>query len=250
MDPVRRAVVVRHRLSLLRALHRLPRARGRRHPGHARGATAERQGLRRHRPPGALRPPLRRDRRRRAARRTGPGGADGLPARHDLDHRRRHLRRCRPGHGGAVLLDAPRRQEPGPDGARGDRRGRRHRRPDRGLRDHDHHPRGPGPGRGQRAGRVPVGRLLDRADHPDRAVHGLLPAAPPAGPGGRGDRDRRRAAAARDHRRRVRRADGPRERADPLPGAAHPRARGLRVRRLDPAGVDAAHARATTCRRS
>ena len=51
------------------------------------------------RPPGALRPPLRRHRRRRPAGRAGAGRADGLPARHDLDHHRRDLRRRRAGHG-------------------------------------------------------------------------------------------------------------------------------------------------------
>ena len=92
----------------------------------------------------------------------GAGRADGLPARHDLDHRRRDPRRRRPGHGGAVLLDAARRQEPRPDGARGDRRRRRHRGADRRLRDHDHHPGRARAGRRQRARRVAVGRLLDR----------------------------------------------------------------------------------------
>ena len=36
---------------------------------------------------------------RRTAGRAGAGRADGLPARHHLDHRRRHLRRRRAGHG-------------------------------------------------------------------------------------------------------------------------------------------------------
>ena len=112
----------------------------------------------------------------------GPGarGADGLPAGHDLDRRRRHLRRRGAGPRRHVLLDAPRRQEPRPDGPRGDRPRRRHRRPDRGLRHHDHHPGGARPGRRQRARRVAVGRVLHRADDPDRAVHGRLPAHDPA----------------------------------------------------------------------
>ena len=40
------------------------------------------------------------------------------------------------------------------------------------LVDHAHHRGDPGPGRGQRPRREPVGRLLGRHDHADRAVHG------------------------------------------------------------------------------
>ena len=47
---------------------------------------------------------------------------------------------------------------------------------DRRLRHHDHPARGAGAGRRQRAGALAVGHLLDRDDHPDRPVHGLLPA--------------------------------------------------------------------------
>ena len=69
------------------------------------------------RPTGAfLRPSLRRHRRRRAARRPRAGRPNGLPTGNDLDRRRRRLRRGRAGHGHALLLDAPQRQEPGPDG--------------------------------------------------------------------------------------------------------------------------------------
>ena len=57
-----------------------------------------------------LRPPLRGDRRRRAAGRAGAGGADGLSAGHVVDPRRRRVRRRGPGHDRAVLLDPARRQ--------------------------------------------------------------------------------------------------------------------------------------------
>ena len=60
----------------------------------------------------------------------------------------------------AVLLDAPRRQEPRPDGARRDRPGRRRRRAGRRLRDHDHPARGARAGRRQRAGGVALGHVL------------------------------------------------------------------------------------------
>ena len=96
----------------------------------------------------------------------------------------------------------------------------------------------------------PVGRLLDRADHPDRAVHGLLPAHPAARPGRRGHRDRRRPAAARAHRRRVRRRDGDRERAHPLQGAADPRAWSSTASSPRSCRCGCCSPRATTCRRS
>src|SRR6201991_4858753 len=67
-------------------------------------------------PSRAVRPPLRGDRRRRPAGGPRTRRADGLPAWHDLDHRRCHLRRRRAGHGHALLLHAARRQEPRPDG--------------------------------------------------------------------------------------------------------------------------------------
>ena len=68
-----------------------------------------------------------------------------------------------------------------------------------GLRHHGDHHRGARAGGGQRPGRKPVGRVLHRDDHPDRPVHGLLPAVPAPGRVVGGVRDRRRAAAARRH---------------------------------------------------
>ena len=102
-----------------------------------------------------------------------------------------------------VLLDAPRRQEPRPDGARRDRPGRRRGRAGRRLLDHDHPARRAGAGGRQRAGAVAVGHVLDRDDDPDRVPDGLLPAGAAAGPRARDDGHRRRAAAARDRRRRL-----------------------------------------------
>ena len=69
--------------------------------------------------------------------------------------------------------------------------------------DHDHPAGGPRAGRRQRARAVAVGRVLDRDDDPDRAVHGLLHARAAPGPRARDDGDRRRAAAAGDRRRRL-----------------------------------------------
>ena len=98
-----------------------------------------------------------------------------------LDHRRRRPGRGRAGLPGAVLLDAPRRPLAGPDGPRRTGPRRRHGRPDRHPRHHGHHRGDPRPGRGERARREPVGRLLGRHDHPDRPVHGRLPAVLAAG---------------------------------------------------------------------
>ena len=132
------------------------------------------------RPARAVRPSLRRDRRRRPARRPRARRPDGLPAGDDLDHRRRHLRRRGAGHGRPVLLDAPRRQEPRADGARRDRAGRRRRRAGRGAGDHGDPARGPRAGRRQRAGELAVGHVQPRDDDPDRVLHGLLHARDPA----------------------------------------------------------------------
>ena len=55
----------------------------------------------------------------------------------------------------------------------------------------------------QRARRLAMGHVLDRDDHPDRPVHGLLPAGPAPRPGAGDDGDRRGAAAAGDRRRRL-----------------------------------------------
>ena len=91
----------------------------------------------------------------------------------------------------AVLLDAPRRQEPRADGARGDRPGRRRRGAGRRVLDHDHPAGRARAGRRERAGAVAVGHVLDRDDDPDRVLHGLLHARDPAGSRAR---DRRRSA--------------------------------------------------------
>ena len=133
----------------------------------------------------------------------GPGarGPDGLPAGHDLDHRRRRPRRRRPGLHGPVLLHAPRRPLPGPDGPRG--------------------------ARAVLGGTALVGTFLIMViivamlalssstpwpkapgassrcgDHPDRPLHGRLPALHPARRGHGGLAHRLRAADGRHHRRR------------------------------------------------
>ena len=91
---------------------------------------------------GAVRSPLRGDRRRRSPGRTRARRADGLPARNDVDHRRRRVRRCGAGLPGAVDLDATPRAQPRSDGPRGTRPRRRHRGVDRRVRHHDHPHRG------------------------------------------------------------------------------------------------------------
>ena len=248
----RRARLVRDRLPLLRPLHRhavLEVDDSRATPAERLDNGVDFQPTDRR---VLLRPPLRRHRRRRAAGRPGARRADGLPARHDLDHRRRDLRRRRAGHGDPVLLDAPRRQEP------------RARWPARRSARSAAWPRW------SRVfaimiillavlalvvvnalAAVAVGHLLDRDDHPDRPVHGLLPARAAARPGDRDHRHRRRACCC------SRSSPAAGSRSSALGRHVHPRARdagllpgGLRLRRLGAAGVDAAGDRATTCRRS
>ena len=128
--------------------------------------------------------------------------------------------------------------------------GRRRRRADRGLLDHDHPARGPRARGRQRAGAVAVGRVLDRDDDPDRAVHGLLHARDPPGPRARDDRHRRRAAAARDRRRRLGRRLELGRHVQAVAGDAGDLPRGLRLLRLGAARCGCCWPRATTCRRS
>ena len=111
---------------------------------------------------------------------------------------------------------------------------------------HDHHRGDPRPGRGERARREPVGRLLGRDDHPDRPVHGRLPAVLAAGQDRRGLGHRLRPADGGDHRRRRggrfrvgRRAVHPGPHDDRL-GHHHLRLRGrgaARVAAAGPAGL-------------
>ena len=114
----RRSLHLRHRLPVLRPPHRdedrHPPRRGR----HSRRGVRERHRLHADRPAGAVRPPLRRDRRCGPAGRARARHADGLPARHHLDHRRRGVRRLRPGLPGAVDLGAAPRPLARPDGPR------------------------------------------------------------------------------------------------------------------------------------
>ena len=199
---VRLGLYVPDRLPLLLEGDRTLHHQAQRPPRHSRRVQGRRQGLRPHGPQRPVRPSLCRHRRRRAAGGPRHRRPDGLPARHHLDHHRRRPRRSRPGLPGDVLLHAPRRTLAGPDGPRGTRRHRRHRRPDRHAAHHGDHRRHPRARRRQRPGRKPLGRLLRGHDHPDRPLHGRLPALPPARQGHGSFPDRLRAADGRHHRRR------------------------------------------------
>ncbi len=232
---------LRHRLPVLRPADRdedRPPARRQR---HARRTFRERHRLHADRPAGAVRPPLRGDRRRGPAGRPGAGHADGLSAGHHLDHHRRGVRRLCAGLPGAVDLHPAARPLSRPDGPRRTRRDRRRRRHRRRARHHGDPARGAGPGGGRRAGREPVGRLLDRDDHPDRHLHGPVPAVPAARPGVRGVADRRRPAAARRDLRRLGRRNRLGHRlVHTVQGDAVVVHHHLRLRRVGAAGVAAA----------
>ena len=111
---------------------------------------------------------------------------------------------------------------------------------DRHARHHDHHRGDPRPGRGQRPRREPVGRLLGLDDHPDRPVHGRVPAVPAAGEGRRGLGHRVRAADGLHHRRRLGRRDRVGRRCSPWTARRSPGDHRLRLRRRRAAGVAAA----------
>ena len=195
--------LLRDRLPLLRALHRRTRcSASTTQPRHARRAPRQRRRLPADRPARAVRPPLRRDRRRRAARRARARRADGLPAGHDLDRRRRHLRRRRAGHGRrcssrcaatARALGQMARDEIGPVGGAAALIAV--------LRDHDHPAGGARAGRRQRAGATRRGaRSRIAMTIPIALFMGFYMRVLRPGPRARGDGDRRRAAAARDRR--------------------------------------------------
>ena len=131
-----------HRLPVLQQVHRRPGAAARRRAAHAGGAAQRRHGLRADQQVGALRPPLRGDRRRGPAGRAGARGADGLPAGHVVDPgRRRHGRRGAGLHR-AVRVDAARRQVARRDDQDGARPDPRLARAGGRAGDHDHHPGG------------------------------------------------------------------------------------------------------------
>ena len=161
----RRHLRLSGRLPLLQPLHRRKGARPRRFPRHPGGPPQRRAGLRPNRQIRAVWPSFRGHRRRRPAGRPGAGGADGLSAGHALAAGRRGLRRRGAGFHRPVHLDPPRRplaRRPDQDG-----NGRR-RRPHRAIRragDHDHPARRAGAGRGQGAGRQPLGNV-HRLRHP------------------------------------------------------------------------------------
>src|SRR5215203_1948884 len=172
-----------YRLPLLRALHPGQGIGSRRFTSYPGRAAQQRSGLRSDGPAGALRAPLRGHSRGGAAGRACFGRADGLLARDDLDHRRRHTGRRSSGYDYALFLHAKRRQEPRADGTRGDRtRGRSsgaHRR----ALDHGDPACCSRPRRGQRARGIPMGLVLARDDHPHCTADGCLPAFPASGTG-------------------------------------------------------------------
>ena len=193
---------------------------------------------------GALRPPLRRDHRRRPAGRPDAGGAVRLGPRLHLAGRRCLPGRRRPRRDGAVGVDAPRRQvarRPGQDRDRPGGRIRRHlRRPVHA----DGRAGRPRHRRRQRPGRQRLGHLHHRHDHPDRDVHGHVDVRVAQGPDRRGHGDRRRRHAGGGGRRRA--AQPPRlDARQLLPPVAHADRPGplrLRLHRLGAAGVAAARA--------
>ena len=169
-----------HRLPLLQQVHRREGAAGRPVAADARRPAQRRPGLRADQQVGPVRPPLRRDRRRRPAGRACPRRADGLSSRHALDPRRRRDRRCRAGLHRPVRVRPARRQVAGRDDQDGARAHPRLARPGRRAGDHDHHPRRARAGRGQGADREPLGPVHDLRDDSDRAADGLLHALHPA----------------------------------------------------------------------
>ncbi len=118
----RRDLHLRHRVPVLRPADRDEDRSPARRQRHARRAFRERHRLHADRPAGAVRTPLRGDRRRRAAGRPGAGDADGLSAGHHLDHHRRGVRRLRAGLPGVVDLHPAARPLPRADGPRRTRR--------------------------------------------------------------------------------------------------------------------------------
>ncbi|SMC84810.1 hypothetical protein SAMN06296429_111171 [Janibacter indicus] len=225
---LRRSVHLHHRLPLLRPARRVQGAQAARRARHSRRGVRKRQGLHADGPAGALRAPLRRDRRCRAARRPRARRPDGLPAGHPVDRRRGGLRRSGAGLHGPAPVDPTRRTQPRADGPRRARTGRGHRRDRRRARHHAHPHRRPGHRRHRRPGPLPLGCLLHRDDDPHRALHGPVPALPAARRGRRGLAHRRGPARRGHHRWRLGR------RAPDAVADLHPRAdhAGLAAHRL------------------
>ena len=194
---------LRDRIPVLRAADRVEDRPSARRQRNARRGVRERHRLHADRPARAVRPSLRRDRGRGSAGRPGAGHADGLSAGHHLDHHRRGIRRMCAGLPRAVDLHPTTGPLAGSDGPRRTRRRRRRGRHHRDHHDHDDPAGGAGTGGGAGARAEPVGCLLDRDDHPDRALHGRLFALPASRSGVRGVADRRCAAAAGRRRGRL-----------------------------------------------
>ena len=126
-----------------------------------------------------------------------------LSAGHAVAAGRRGDGRLRAGHARHVLLDAARRTQPRPDGARRTRPSRRHRGAHRHALHHDHPDRGAVARRRQGDGAQPLVHGHRIRDHSDRADRRRVSAHDPAGPRARSDRHRRRAAAAVRRGRRL-----------------------------------------------
>ena len=217
--------------------------RARRRAHHTGPPARRRQGFRAHQPLGRVRASLRRDRGAGPARRPDPGGAIRLPARDALHPDRRGARRRRAGLHDPRRFDAPRRQEPRPDDARGGRPDRRHRGARRDPRDPRDPDRGARARRRERHVREPLGHFDRRRHDPDRDRDGDLPGPDPPGPRARGEPRRSRARDSRGLRRPPRRRE-PRSARLVRLRSPHARAadRRLRVHRERAAGLAAARA--------
>ena len=196
-------VYVSDRLPLLREVHRGEGDDARRPPRHTGGAAAQRARLRADEQVDRVRPSFRRDRRTGTAGRADARGAVRLSSGNAVDHHRRRARRRGSGLRHSVLLHPARRQVAGADGARGDRKARRHHGADHRAADHDHSAGGDRAGGGECAERQPVGHVHDRRDDADRGLHGAVSALLAAGQGAGSFGDRVRAGGAEHLRRAV-----------------------------------------------
>ena len=151
------SVHLRHRVPLLQQADRGQGLRARREPGDAGRPARRRPRLRADESMDRLRPPLRGHRRPGPARRTDARRAVRLPARRHLDHRRRGARRRGAGLRHPRVVGSAQRQVARPDGARGDRTGRRRHGAGRRARHHDRAARRARARRRQRAQVEPLG---------------------------------------------------------------------------------------------
>ena len=243
MAPCGRALHVRDRVSVLRALHhdedlrrrRPPRDTGRAHGGRPRLSADE--SLDR------LWPPLRGDRRSGSARRPHARGAIRLSPRRDLDRRRSRARRRRAGSRHPPRFGASRRPLARHHGARRDRASRGNDRARRDPRDNGGADRGARARRRQRTRVEPVGRRHDRAHDSDCTADGHPSSLDSARARARGERDRARAPRGRALRRPLGRcAPRRRRRVHALAPVARHHDHGVRLRCIRAPGVAAPRA--------